>query len=83
MTFDAATEQMFTAIQARDFNALSRALRARARAIEAGLKPTAETIEAGERALLALAAIRRGLTLEISRLRQLAPQPRPRVDYLL
>lgn len=83
MTFEAATEQMFAAIQARDLNALRRALRARAQAIEAGFKPTTETIEEGERALLALAALRKGLTLEISRLRQLAPQPRPRVDCLL
>jgi hypothetical protein len=83
MTFEAATERMFSAIQSRDFNALGRALRARAEAIEAGFKPTAETIEEGERALLALAALRRGLALEISRLRQLAPPPRPRVDYWL
>jgi hypothetical protein len=81
MTFEAATERMFAAIQARDLDELSQALHARAAAIEAGVTPTPEMIDAGERALRALAALRKGLVFEISRLRQLAPRPRPHVDY--
>jgi hypothetical protein len=88
MTFDEATAQMLAAIQARDLDALSRALRARAAAIEAGVEPTIQNIEEGERALRALKELKKGLVIESARLRQLeagvgsalAPRHRPRVD---
>jgi hypothetical protein len=91
MTFEAATDRMFAAIQAGDLDELSRALHARAAAIRAGFTPTLETIETGERAMRALAALRRGLYFESARLRQLqrgvasplAPRARPHVDYFL
>jgi hypothetical protein len=89
MTFEAATNRMFAAIHARDLEQLGRALRARASAIKAGVTPTLAMIEDGERALRALADLKKGLAWESSRLRQLqtgvisslAPRPRPRVDY--
>jgi hypothetical protein len=91
MTFEEATDQMFAAIQARDSDQISRALRARSAAIKTGVTPTLEMLDEGERALRALAALRRGLVLEISRLRQfqngiassLAPRPRPRIDRFM
>jgi hypothetical protein len=71
MTFETATDRMFAAIESRDMDGLSRALQARAAAIEAGVTPTPEMIDSGERALRALAGLRKDLV------RQLAP----RVDY--
>jgi hypothetical protein len=89
MTFQEATKQMFAAIQAGDLVRVSGALRARAAAIKAGVTPTAEMLEEGERALRALTLLRRGLIFEVARLRQfqtgvagtLAVPPRPRLDY--
>jgi hypothetical protein len=91
MTFEAATGRVFAAIQSQDLDELSRALEARAAAIQAGVTPTVEMIEAGERALRALGALRKRLVLDSSRLRQIhtglatsiAPRPRPRIDYFL
>ena len=88
MTFDEATAQMFAALQAHDLDGLSRALRARAAAIEAGFEPTIKTIEEGEQALRALKELKKSLAFEGARLRQLeagvastlAPRKRPRVD---
>lgn len=88
MTFAEATAQMFAAIQARDLDKLSQALRARAAAIEAGFEPTSKTIEEGEQALRALKELKKDLAIESARLRQLeagvastlAPRHRPRVD---
>lgn len=89
MTFEAATEEMFAAIEARDFHRLGRALAARGVAIKAGFRPTADTIRAGQRALVELAVLKRGLVLESARLRQLQNgmanaiilRRRPYVDY--
>ena len=71
MTFEEATDQMFASIQAHDLDQLGQALRARAAAIEAGFQPTAKTIEEGERALLALKELKKGLAFESARLKQL------------
>jgi hypothetical protein len=88
MSFEEATARMFAAIHARDMDGLSRALRARAAAIEAGFEPTIKAIEEGERALRALKELKKGLAIQSARLRQLeagvastiAPRRRPRVD---
>ncbi len=88
MTFDEATAQMLAALHARDLDALSRALRARAAAIEAGFEPTIQDIEEGEQALRALKELKKSLAIESARLRQLeagvtstlTPRHRPRID---
>lgn len=85
MSFEQATEKMRAAIAAGDLDALKLALEARAEALASGARPTPSAIEAGERALLDLWALKRGLAVESARVAQLRgssmeARPRPHVD---
>ena len=86
MNFEEATERMRAAIAAEDLDALNLALDARAAALAAGDRPSLQAIEAGERALLDLAAFKQRLAFESSKLGSLRTAlgdacPRPRLDY--
>jgi hypothetical protein len=70
MTLEQATNTLTKAIEARDFDALERALVARQGAIQCGTAPTLEIVEAGERAMRALAAWKQRLASENVRLGQ-------------
>lgn len=71
MSLEEATDQMLAALQARDLDAVGRALTARAAAVESGFPPTAEIVEKGTHALRELKELRKGMALESARLKQL------------
>lgn len=86
MNFEQATEQMRAAIAAEDLDALKLALDARAGALAEGDRPSMDAIEAGERALLDLAALKQRLAVESSKLGSIRTAlseacPRRHVDY--
>jgi hypothetical protein len=70
MTLEQATNHVTAALEAQDLEALERALRERQGAMQCGGALTRETVEAGERAVLALAAWKQRLAFESVRLGQ-------------
>jgi hypothetical protein len=68
---EAATEKILSAIGKRDFEELTLALRERARLLETGAEVTLGAWELGDKARLALAALKKDLILESSRLDQI------------
>ena len=62
---------MLAAIEAEDFEELARAVEDRGAAIEAGAAPAEREIEAGERAALALVALKHRLAFESARLNRI------------
>ena len=70
-TLEAATEKVLSAIGNRDFEELTLALRERARMLENGAEATPGAWELGEKARLALVALKKDLILESSRLEQI------------
>jgi hypothetical protein len=65
-----STEIAFAAIRAEDLDALTAALDARAKAIEAGAVPTPEIVERGESMIAALADFKQKLAIENALLQQ-------------
>lgn len=85
MNFEHATKQILSAIAAEDLDALKQALDARADALAEGDRPSMDAIEAGERALLDLAALKQRLAVESSKLGRIRTAlsqacPLPHVD---
>lgn len=70
MTLQESTAIAQTAIRSGDLDALADALRLRAEAIEDGAVPSSAVLEAGDKAMAELAALKQKLALENSRLEQ-------------
>jgi hypothetical protein len=71
MTLQEATDRASAAIEAENFDALARALKARRAALQSGEKPSLEVFEAGERAIRALKGLAQRIAFDSARLGQI------------
>ena len=70
MTLEQATNEVTKALEAQDLEVLEHALKVRQAAIQCGGEPTQEIVEAGDRAVRALAEWKQRLAFESARLGQ-------------
>jgi hypothetical protein len=71
MTLQEATDRVIDAIEAENFEALSRALTARRAALQSVERPGIEAFEAGERAIRALKDLAQRIAFDSARLGQI------------
>jgi hypothetical protein len=70
MTLESATQAVLDALASADLEALARAIEVRSAIIEAGITPSAEVMEMGQRACWALEALKQRWAMESARLSQ-------------